>query len=587
MFNKNIKDLFNKTKIDPIPLSVDRETLKNADAALIVDPENQPGIWGKFMLQQSGGGDPHYYTKGEANRASALVGLKFASVSLATYSFMKMVAPAFHSGSILHVPSLGNVDTRMILMGTASGLVFWMIAKLDTVVMSNIRTRRIAEEIKAEKPDASGTIQKAGFFDYASRLGISFGSLMISVPALLVTAAQPDLEKSIRDELYTNNNKSIVEEYQDNLSTIEKEIKRLVTLRVNLESQERKIDTEGNNLTYSEDQLARKSELEKTLLEAEKRLVDQQTARIDLMKIINSYETESVYQNHGLNGAIAGKGQEYYTALANLESTQRDVAIIDTDIVIIKDQILNIKSDVDNIYNSALENFDRQKSSEDNLRENLKTQIDQINTDIEKQEVLRQGAQNPTGNAENDPRYQNYSPDMASLSREYVERVLKNADPITLIGIAGLTLMIAAAELGVFVAARTRKVSVGEKKSYYADMIKSRSSADIYDRAMERIKIVAEGSVDEELVHLRQKVRILEQNEGLFKDALEQMKNDPEFREKILKEVLKDAERYRYKSEETKMSDVSDSTVVKNDIGENTEPSGPKEEKPEPKPQMI
>lgn len=590
MFNVNIKDLFNRTNKDQKPLSASQEALRNADASLIVAPEQQPGPIGRFMIRQAGGYDPKYYTSGEAKEASLLVGLKFASVSLATYSVMKMIEPGFQTSTITTIPEIGNIDPRIILVSGATVLAWWGISKLDTAVMHNIRARRVEEDVKLNIPSLQIPKQKIGFPDYVARLGVSLGSLVISLPALLVTTSQESIDQYIKSELLEKN-RPVLEEYETSLENIQARIQDYKDKRTKIEESITVLGEKSTDPVYTSDQSNRLTTLRKEIegLEAERKQYLEEKQEEQRKK--NDAEVRIIQETEGIRGSIPGcepgRSPLCQEAIADRDDAARQIALIDSLIAAVNTQIININTEVKNIDDAAVKAREQLNSADDTRRAGLNAEIISLNELISKDETDLKAVLNPQELAQKDVRYIHFNPDMTARGRVFVEQVLKEANPLELLAMAGLTLMIASAELGVFFSARSRPANMGEKRAYLAELVKTRTANEIYDQAVERIKLISEGSVDEDIVQLRQRVRVLEQNEDLFKESMEQMKNDPEFREKILKEVLKDAERYRYKSEETKMSDMSDSTVVKDDIGENTEPSDPKEEKPEPKPQMI
>lgn len=224
-----------------------------ADETLVIDKSDRAWWPTRFMLGQAGGYDSQYYTASEAKSATAMAAAKFVSVSFATYAFMKAVNPAFNSEAIQNLPSINGIDPKLIATGVAATALWWGISKLDTAVLHNMRSSKAAKEVFNEFGIDNEDAKKRNIPGYLLRLGISVGSLGITIPALMVTVSEDTIDQYLLETRYNEPNNAIVEEYRGRLETVEEVIARLTASRASLQTNLTELEETGRVVTPTQE----------------------------------------------------------------------------------------------------------------------------------------------------------------------------------------------------------------------------------------------------------------------------------------------------------------------------------------------
>ncbi len=521
-------------------LRVKKQDLFNVDSSFIVPREQQPGFIGRFMINQAGGFPSKYYTKDDTVAATRMVGLKFASVSLATFSAMKMLEPAFNSDLIQSLPPIGTVDPKLILMGGVGAFTWWGISKIDTAVIHQLRSQKAAEITKRQTGSCIPGSDKPSYSDYFTRLGISFGSLIISVPILNMTIAEEKIDKALLDRLSIPNN-AIIEEYKGKLTTVEDEIKRLTGLKATLGENLRNIDEDNDEISYTDAQAKRLEVLKQQETAFETRKTE---LLIELEKEErNRIEAEQRIRNEtqGVKGSVAGcevgKSPLCQDAIADRDDALQQIERIKASIDAVTNQNKAVLDEMEVIENTAIEALKREQMAESELRRNIASQLEVIESDLTKQRAEKPQVEKFNELAQADPRYQHFKPDFSTRAEAYYNEVITKANPIEWAGILGLTLMITCAELAVFLSSARRPANSSEVNAYKANMAKIDASKIIYERTMELVGLHADIGMDDNIVDMRHEKRVREEAEKIFESAMETALQDPELLDEKIAEL--------------------------------------------------
>lgn len=525
-------------------------SIGTADAGFVIPHNRQGGSISRFLVGQSGGYDPQYYTSGEAKATTVLAAAKFASVSLATYSFMKAVSPAFDNQAITSLPSMAGTDAKHLLMGASAAALWWGISKLDTAVMHNMRAQKAAKyalnHFGVENPDAL----KRNFAGLMFRFGISAGSLGITVPALLATSSEATIDKYIQDKIYNDNNSEIVEMYQGRLATVESEIERLTGLRVQFDQDILGITTDARQMTYTEEQTTRLAFLRSRLQALEAQKAEQQQRQEEEERTRDAAQSRMEQERVGTRGSVAGEGPLFLEAQGDRDDANRRLETINAALTRINGDIGTVQGEMDGIENAARAANNAQIAANQRLLEDLRRQKEETQTALDAQITERERVQDVNGLASADPRFIHFNPDMTERLDAYVEYMQNEANPMEWSWAAFVAIMIASMELGVFALSASRNANPGEVRGYMADMVKSREAAGEFSKSMMRMHLQGEAHMEGEKVAHGKKKYVLAEDEALFKETLEKAKNDPEFREKVLKDIMVMFEQHRLKNED-------------------------------------
>lgn len=495
-----------------------------ADSKLVIPANRQPGPLSRFFLRHAGGYDGKYYTKEEANTAASLAAAKFVSVSFATFSFMKAVHPAFD----VVAPEL-----KGIFMAAAAGGLWWGISKLDTEVMHSMRARRAtkyAEENLGIKDPKGGPAWPGFLF----RVGISMGSLGISIPALLIAASQGTIDDRIKTNL-NNQNAPIVEEYRGRLRETDNSI---TSLRARLASLQQQLSvTQSPDGILTAEERARIVVLTETLQQATSNMRDKQQELERAQRKRDEAASRMEQEDMGARGSIAGRGPQYLTAMVDKRDAERDINRIQASLVHLQTTINSSNTQMATIRAQASGNPVSGRTDTGVLAQTLQAQIDQVTSDLNKQIALRTTLANVDGLSASDQRFHAFKPDMAQQIDAYLAFMRTDASPMEWSRQIFMTLIIVSLELGVFAMASSRKLNAGELRGHLAEVINSEQAKAVFDRAKERMRLSLEADTDDETIALGKRVAIIRADAKAFTEELNKIEKDPAIRKSYAEQI--------------------------------------------------
>lgn len=565
MSDETINDLFNRLRgqKNGEGLSVSKRAIGSADQSLIIDKSEQPGWWSRFLIKQSGGYNPQYYKKDEVDDTTRLAIAKFASVSLATYSFMKAVSPAFDNNMLKSLPSVYEADPKLILTGVTAAGFWWMLSKLDTAVLHNMSAHK-ASAAAAEQYGVSRGKSKIGSAaaGVALRYGVSLGSLAITIPALLVTVGEETVDQYLQDKIYTEYNKPLLEEYQSRLDKVTGEVTRLNGLLTPLEQRLLSIDADEDALTYTEEQQGRRKSLGarlEALEEQRKSLAENQLKEI---RIRDEAISRMLQEESGTRGSTAGQGPLYRDAMADRDDALRRLETINAALSGVRTQINGINTELSNIDAVAQTALDSRNEAQSNLRTNLQDQIALIREQLATQNALQESASDITALALDDPRWVSYNPNLFDQANGYLEYMQEEANIFQWMSAGAIALMIACMELGVFTLAASRRAGPGEVRAYMAEVLKSDEAGKIYQQVVARKILEEEIGLDPTILELRKQKKLMEAEEKVFDRLVRKAMKNAGIEEAMFDDIVADLQDIRYKRS-FKMDDVPkpDATV--------------------------
>lgn len=549
------------------PLTVTKNEALVADAGLIVPKKNQPGFIGRFMLSQAGGFDPKYYTKETAKEAAQLAKVKFASVTLATYAVMKAIHPIFESPSIKTLPTIGDADPKLIIMGGTAAATWLIISEIDKAVLHAVRSEKAMKKVEKDighKFDRSIFDKTIG---RSLRYGISVGSLSISLLALGIAVSDNELTKQIQEER-KGENSDIVGIYQ-------KQFQDADTAFIELQKKRSSIIESLQNIgpapVVTEEQTKRLAELNSLLATLEQQKIELEAQKREQEIEKNKHEKEITRQTLGLEGAQPGCATACETAKANLALALGTIASLDGAINTITTDYNAAKTQKDEIVSNIEETQKLQTQEDDKKREDLNNQLVRLDADIAAQLALRNRLEDFNAAAANDPRFIPMNPDMAEKSKAFIKYFKNDPDPMLITFLGGMALIVICAELGVFALATGKRVNNSEFNAQLAEVLKNQKSADIYKKMKGMLEIDADFGEDDALSHLRLKRQVSLIRQEYIDEALEKLKADPEFRQAALDEIDAIKKSFQPDGTETSMTTQSGvkSTVTTNPEQEN------------------
>ncbi len=510
-----------------------------AGAELVIDAKFRASRFGQFMLRQAGGYDPQYYTKEEAKSASTLAAAKFASASMATFSFMKAVAPAFDSHAVQTMPRIGDViDPKYALMVGTAGFVWWAISKLDTAVIHAMRARRtamlVAQKNAKLQNDGSLSVNKWGLM---FRIGISAASLGITLPALLVTTSETTINQKIRDKL-NHENASILTQQQGRLDELDGNISKL---RARLaELQGTLVNLQNPGAAASDIQRKRIEALQAQLQDAARKKSEQDAQMAELEKKRDEAQARMRQEEMGTRGSVAGKKSKYMAAEADYEDTLRAMATVRAGMDRRGSEEKTAQAELDKINTSIARATEDGKEDIANRKDDIRRQIEDVRKDLQKQQTVRESLADIEGQASRDPSYKKFNPDMAEQVSAYIQYMRNDANVMEWSRAAFMSLMIVCLELGVFAMAASRPVNAGEMRGYLANALKSREAQEAYASVMANMDDAADTKAWD-----RKKRRIEMSDMAMFEEVLTEMEKDPNLRARIQREILHGFEQLR------------------------------------------
>lgn len=506
-----------------------------ADETFIIPEQDRGNAWTRFMVTQAGGYDPQYYNKQEAKSTTVLAAAKFVSVSMATYAFMKAVAPAFESEALSTLPTVGNADPRLILAGGVAAGFWWGVSKLDTAVMHSMRAQKaskyLADNLRVNIKGREGSFTSTMF-----RLGISAGALGITIPALLVTASEDTINQYIQDK---NNidNAPIIEEYQEQFDSVNDYIiqlqDNLTTLQTSLEQLQRPdafvTDIQQRRINFLNAQLER---LQSQEIEQQERLAEQEALR-------DAAESRIRQELDGTRGSEAGAGPDYRNAVQDRDDALRVIGTIQSSLDTITGNIEDSETELADINAAIIQATESRREDVIAQQEALERQVETAERQLTTQLTIRETLSDVTGLAEADPRYNQFNPDLAEQVHAYVDYMTEEANPLEWSRAGFMALIIISLELGVFALSSSRRVNAGEVRGYLADVAKSEEAADLYHQIVEgRLAKKQDDTMNS--LELIKKRETMEAQMKIHKQALKEFKENPE----RLAEALDKIERF-------------------------------------------
>lgn len=556
MSAKNINALFNKLRgqKNDDALRVSKGTIGSADERLIMDESDQPGWWSRFLIGQAGGYHPQYYKKDEVEDTTRMAVLKFASVSLATYSFTKAVSPALNSDFIQSLPSVYDVDPKIVLMGTTAGVFWWGLSELDKAVLHNMRSHKAAVAV-AEKsgvsPKRNGVASAA--MGVALRYGVSIGSLAITIPALLVTVAEGDIDEYQRAKIKENYNNPIIEEYQTGITKATTEIGRIDGLLTQNNERLLALDTNNSNLTYTEEQLARRKSLNEQLASIEAQIEQQESSRLQELSNIDQANARIKQEREGTRNSIPGCRPEVpYAPMCDAAMADRDDALarlktINEIISDLTEKIGDINSELSEISRLAQEALRLRKGSEETLRTNIQLQIDELELSKETQEKFISPEKTAADLAQEDPRWVDYNPALFDRVAGFQEYMQKEANFFQWLSAGAIALIITSMELGVFTLAASRKASPGEIRGYRAQDLRSAEAERIYQKEFSKNNLEDEVSLDPIELEIRNRRKLVEAQEEARDRLIRKAMEEAGIEKGMYTDIVADLQEIRYK----------------------------------------
>ncbi len=549
--------LFNQDD-DKNTITENETNIGKADSNLIVPSKDRGGWWTNFLVTQSGGYDPKYYTSSEAKGTTVLAAAKFVSVSMATYAFMKAVAPAFKSEALSTLPTVGNVDPRLILAGGVAAGFWWGVSKLDTAVMHSMRAQKASKYV-ADNLGVNIKGKEEGWTGTMFRLGISAGALGITIPALLVTTSEDTINQYIRDK---NNldNAPIVQEYQDQLDGVNGFVLQLqdnlTTLQTSLEQLQRPdafvSDIQQRRIDLLNTQLER---LQTQEIAQQERLAAQQALR-------DAAESRMRQELDGTRGSDAGAGPDYRDAVQDRDDALRVMETIQSALNRITGNIEDAETELADINTAIIQATESRREDVIAQREALERQIETAERQLTTQLAIRETLSDVTGLAEADPRYTQFNPDLAEQVDAYVDYMTEEANPLEWSRAGFMALIIISLELGVFALSRSRRANAGEVRGYLADIAKSEEAADLYHQIVENRENKKQDDVMNSLDAVKKR-QIMEAEMSVFNDALAEMRNNPEYRDQALNDVMRVWESMRMKANDNAPEDSPEAQAQK------------------------
>lgn len=505
-----------------------------SDAHLIVPKSKQAGLITRALISHAGGYDPQYYTKDEAKSATVLAAAKFASVTLATYSFMKAVYPAFESSAIRALPSIGSLDTKYLLAGTAAGALWWGISKLDTAVMHEMRAQKAAKHaatalgVKAEGHD------KSTWPGLMFRFGISAGSLGISIPALLVTSSEGTINDYIRRST-NQTNAPVIVEYQERLTNAER---YLAELRNRVSSlQNMLVDASPIEQSMTEMQRKRLEDLSNLISNLQRQKEQEEANRLEQIRLRDAAISRAEQEAAGTRGSRPGRAQLWANAIADRDDAIRVIGTIDASLARISERVAETNSEIAQITSQAEERNQQRQGEIDRQRPTIQAQLERVQAEVRAQSLIRDSLADVGRLASQDPRYKNFNPDLAEQVGAYMTYMREEANALDWSRAGFMALMIICMELGVFALASSRKLSPGEVRGYLAELIKTQEAGNTFKRLIENQNTKAAYKLDDETINLGKQVRVTEVDAAIFEDTLARIKADPELRAQVFDDV--------------------------------------------------
>lgn len=540
--------LFSKND-DKKTITENETNIAKADSNLIIPPKDRGGWWTNFLVAQSGGYDPKYYTKSEAKGTTVLAAAKFVSVSLATYAFMKAVSPAFENESLSTLPTVGNTDPRFILAGGVATGLWWGISKLDTAIMHSMRARKVSQYV-ADNLGVNIKGKEGSFTGMLFRLGISAGSLGITIPALMITASEDTVNQYIQDKNNADN-APIILEYQEQLDSVDGYIEQL---RNNLATLQQSLEqTHGAGAFVTEIQQSRIDTLNAELARLQAQEIEEQE-RLAAETIIRDEALARIQQERdGTRGSNPGcrpevrEAPDCDEAMADRDDALRRMGTIQATLDRITSRISGIETDLADINTSITEATEASREAIIAQRESLERQIETAERQLTRQLTLRESVVNVTERAEADPRYNHFNPDLAEQAEAYVDYMMEEANPLEWGRAVCMALIIASLELGVFALSSSRRVNPGEVRGYLADIAKSEEAANLYHELVAKNEAQKQDDVANSLDAVKKR-KIMEVDMQTFEQVIEKMKADPTIFEEALADAMNLREKMRLKS---------------------------------------
>lgn len=526
-----------------------------ADAGFIIPRHRRPGISGSFNVRQAGGYDPMYSTAEEAKAATVLAGTKFVSVGLATFSFMKAVAPAYDNPAITTLPSLVGVDAKTLLMGASTIALVWGISKLDTAVMHSMRAKKAAQYAFTHYGIENSQALKNNLGALAFRLGISIGSLGITVPSLLVTSSQATIDQYSMDKINEGNNNAIVQFYRGKLTTVEDEIKRLIGVNVQIDKDILSINDEAREITYTEAQTKRLTFLQERLQTLEGQKNEQQAKRFAEEQVRDAALERIRQEREGVRGSIPGCRPEVPVApicdaaMADHDDSLKRLETITAELERIGAEITAVQDERKVIEDAAKQATADRATADANLLTDLRKQKEENQTALKTQEEERVKVLDYNTHAKNDPRFITYNPDMTDRLDAYVEYMQNEANAMEWAWAGFIALMIASMELGVFALSASRNANPGEVRGYMAEMVKMREAASELNKSMSTIHNQDEETMDEAKASHGNQKYVFDAYQELFAKKVAEAMQDPNFNADLFKDIMSKLNEYRFKTD--------------------------------------
>jgi hypothetical protein len=538
-------------------LTASKSDIGTADAALIVAEERRGGALSRFMVTQAGGYDPQYYTADEAKAATVLAAAKFASVSFATYSFMKAVYPAFESHAIKTLPAIAGVDPKFIVAGGVAGALWWGISKLDTAVMHNMRAEKTARYAATTLNQRS--VRQSNWSGLLFRFGISAGSLGISIPALLVTASEGTINEYIKKN--TNEaNTVIVAEQQEKLNAADKLLADLRARGVTLQTDLLQLQaTEG---AVPDAERKRLEALAATITTLEQQKDEQAALRLREEQIRDEAQSRIAQETNGTRGSTAGCGPLCKTAEADRDDALRRMETIDATVARLDAGIARANYDIAAI-NSRMEGVKQAHSAETETRRALLGQeLADNKTATAAQEALVASLSDINALAAQDPRFKQLNPDLAEQVDAYIHYMMNDANTLEWSRAGFMALMIVCMELGVFALAASRPVGSGEMRAYLASVLKMREAEEAFNNTLETRQLRNTAGIDGERIALEKRTQIRKLDSERFTAALTSLRENPGEQQQAIDDILAVMDSLRVAAIETRANAVPDIAAV-------------------------
>jgi hypothetical protein len=295
----------------------------------------------------------------------------------------------------------------------------------------------------------------------------------------------------------------------------------------------------------------------------------EQREKLAAQEIIRDEALARIQQERdGTRGSAAGCRPEVRNApncdeaMADRDDAFRRMRTIQLELNRIANNIKDAETELSEINAAVIQNTENRREDIVAQRKSLEAQIKIIEGQLKTQLPIRENRKDVAGLAKVDPRYNQFNPDLAEQVDAYVDYMGEEANPLEWSRAGFMALIIISLEMGVFALASSRRVNAGEVRGYLADVAKSEEAADLYHQIVENRFAKKQDDTLNSLEMLKKR-EIMEAHMDIHKQALRQIKENPDMLQAELDQVMNVWESMRMKANDNAPEDSPEAQAQK------------------------